>query len=415
MASNRRNFLRSLSAGTVGLLGGARSKGIAALLQLPPPLRYPYLQNLRGDRVTILWTTVENRYAVVQYSTDRSFSTSVEADVQEYLAPYTGLNFRFYQYRAELGGLSPGTDYSYRVILDDRNLTPLDELHFRTPGPGPFRFLVFGDSGEDTAGQSSVARRMIEEDPALVLHTGDLVYPSCTFDQIDRNYFRYYRDLMRLVPFFPTPGNHEYESNNAATYLAVHAVPVDDVPVRGRGRYYSFDWGNVHFISLDSNASLVEAANGTGQMLQWLESDLQKTRQLWRVVYFHHPPYSTGLNQNDPLSALVRDRVVPILERYNVQLVINGHEHSYQRSKPIKGGVPVDSGAGTVYLTSGGGGASLYPTYSSPLNTVRWSAHHYLRADVEQTRITLRAIRDDGVEIDAVTLGASPSHSRRRP
>ena len=114
--------------------------------------------------------------------------------------------------------------------------------------------------------------------------------------------------------------------------MAVHSVPGDTVPVADRGRYYSFDWANVHFVSLDSNLSLERAVTSGGPMLEWLNNDLRSTRQFWRVVYFHHPPYGAGPNQNDVHSLWIRQYAVPIFEANGVQLVLNGHEHSYQRS-----------------------------------------------------------------------------------
>src|SRR5581483_10806821 len=121
---------------------------------------------------------------------------------------------------------------------------------------------------------------------------------------------------MSSVPFFPAPGNHDYETPNAIPYLTVHSVPTDGVPPIDRGRYYSFDWGNVHFVSLDGHQSLERAVVGTGSMLKWLQADLRSTQQFWKIVYFHYPPFAAGPNMNDPHSALVRQYIVPILETH---------------------------------------------------------------------------------------------------
>src|SRR6266536_2639248 len=104
---------------------------------------------------------------------------------------------------------------------------------------------------------------MNQETPALVLHTGDIAYQSGTFEQFQAFYFDFYASIMKRAPFFPCPSNHDYDTNLAAPYLALHSVPTEGVPLADRGRYYSFDWGNVHFISLDSNASLASAVSGT--------------------------------------------------------------------------------------------------------------------------------------------------------
>src|SRR5262249_41006487 len=152
------------------------------------------------------------------------------------------------------------------------------------------------------------------------------------------------------------------------------------------------------FVSIDAHQSLDRAVNSNGPMLRWLDNDLRSTRQFWRIVYFHYPPYATGQNVNDTQSFWVRQYVVPILEKNGVQLVLSGHEHSYQRSVPIRKSSIVDAAIGTSYFTSGGGGAILYPTPDKPLVAFRASEYHYLRAEVQGTRITVRSIRYDGVE-----------------
>ena len=146
-------------------------------------------------------------------------------------------------------------------------------------------------------------------------------------------------------------------------------------------------------------------------MLDWLENDLRTTRQFWKIVYFHHPPFAGGPNENDPLATLARNCLVPIIERYGVQLVLNGHEHSYQRTFPLTGQQIVTKGNGTVYVTSGGGGYGLYAAYSHPLVAVGHSVHHYLRVDVGTSRLTVRAIGLSGEEIDSFDLAPLPEIS----
>jgi len=381
---------------------------MAALSQAASLLRYPYLQNVRSDRATISWTSFNDGPGIVEYSTDSSFSNRVRAHVMERTPEETGLDYTYYRYRAVLTGLAGSTEYFYRVLIDGEDLTPDDELHFRTRAFSPFHFLAFGDSGTGSAEQARLAQLMVEERPALVLHTGDIVYPSGSFAGYQSRYFNVYQNLMKRAAFFPIPGNHDYQTDNAWSYLSVHDLPVEDVPAADHERYYSYDWGNVHFIALDSNAPLTRAANGNGPMLAWLENDLRNARQFWRVAYFHHPPYAGGPNERDPLSALARSRIVPILEKHNVALVLNGHEHSYQRSWPLRGGQPVQDGDGVVYLTTGGGGVRLYPVFPRPFLAYAESVHHFVRAEVNGFQMTLRAIGMDRQEIDHVTLAPPP-------
>jgi len=380
-----------------------RNLSLAATLVRPP-----YLQKLRRDRATILWTTLERGAGVVLYSTDQIDWQSVAARMREMSPAETRQRATQFHYQADLPGLAPNTEYFYRVLVDGEDVSPGEELRFRTAAGGPCSFLVFGDSGQTNPERTRLAQLMNRERPALVLHTGDIAYFQGSFEQFQNEYFQPYAPLMRRAPFFPAPGNHDYETQNAAPYLALHALPSDGVPAEDRGRYYSFDWGNVHFIALDSNLPLSRAAERTGPMLEWLEGDLRRARQFWKVAYFHHPPFASGPNENDALSILARRHLVPILEKYGAQLVFNGHEHSYQQTKPLRGGEIVEPGTGTVYITSGGGGGQLYSVFPRTHIAFAESAHHFIRAEVQGPRMTLRVFRLDGQEIDTVNLAPLP-------
>jgi uncharacterized protein (TIGR03437 family) len=141
-------------------------------------------------------------------------------------------------------------------------------------------------------------------------------------------------------------------------------------------------------------------------MLDWLAADLARTKKFWRFVFFHHPAYSMGAYQNDARTRLVRDHLAPILERHGVHIAFHGHEHSYQRSFPISDGNAASTG--TLYITTGGGGASLYTVDVGPRTAFALSAHHYLRVSVDGAAATMEAVRDDGQIFDRVDLAPAP-------
>ncbi|HEY1337185.1 MAG TPA: fibronectin type III domain-containing protein [Bryobacteraceae bacterium] len=146
------------------------------------------------DHVTIVWSTRENLSGEVRYSTDQSFSkTASVARVRQFPVSVTKMAQSFTQYQVDLTGLTPGTQYSYRVVMSDGvNITPDPAPQFRTASPGPFTFLVVGDSGLGSAAQRDIAQLMIAENPSLVLHVGDIAYENGTFDEFTNNYFEYY-------------------------------------------------------------------------------------------------------------------------------------------------------------------------------------------------------------------------------
>jgi uncharacterized protein (TIGR03437 family) len=397
----------------IGLLGG----GVACALALafPPPLaatlvHRPYLQNLGADHVTVVWSARENQSASVEYSTDASFSLSVPAGpVSTFLASQTDMGFTFYQYRADLTGLSPGTAYSYRVILGGQNVTPESDYRFTTSGPGPFSFLAFGDSGDGSNHQLAVTLQMVTEHPNFVVHVGDIAYQSGTYNEFTANYFEYYYTLMRRTCFFTIAGNHEYITANSAPYLALHAPPTDTVPALDSGKYYSFDWADTHFVALDANLLDPHFPDALARMLAWFDNDLANTPATWKIVFWHQTPYPIFHHLDDPIDIAARALFVPILERHGVQLVLAGHEHNYQRSKPMRGGVPVPPGTGgTVYMVTGGGGGALHPVV--PESFLDWEAAvwHYLRVSVDGQKLTIQAIGTDGKEFDRLVLTQAP-------
>jgi uncharacterized protein (TIGR03437 family) len=364
-------------------------------------VRAPYLQNVSSTGATIMWTTRERVTAMVKYSVDGDMSRAATAQVRESQSKNPGESV--FIYRAELQGLSPSRTYFYQIFINDVPVT--DALRIRTAGPGPFTFLVFGDSGTGNDQQAAVARAMIaRENPSLVLHTGDLSQESGTLEQLDVNYLGVYATMMARAPFFPSPGNHDYYTDRGTPCFSLHAAPPSNVPVQDTGRYYSFDWGNVHFVSLNSN--LLDEPDAADRMLHWLEQDLQKQKAFWKIVYFHHLPYPTGHHVDDPYSHIVRERVVPIVEKYGVQLVLSGHEHSYQRTLALKNGKPASDSRGTVYVVTGGGGGVLHRINPTSIHAVMRSAHHYLRAEVRGGTLTLTAVGSDGEILDRHTLVA---------
>ena len=347
----------------MGTLAAVATQGPPFGLNLgtePTLFRFPYVQNTTASSSAVLWATEETGAATAELSSDGRNFTRVTASSRRFLREETRLLQPFTLHQVNFANLRQDTMYSYRVSL---NGIPLSQGRFQTAGTGPFVFNVIGDSGQRTPAQFSIARQIASERPAFLIHAGDIAYLQGNHLDFQLNHFEVYSFLLNNVPFFPVPGNHEYGTENAGPYLSMHVVPSSSAPPEDAGRYYSFDWGNAHFVCLDSNAPLQRAARGEGQMLQWLDNDLRQTNQLWRVAVIHHAPYATGVNEGDGASLLVRQYVVPILESRGVKVVLSGHEHSYQRSYPLRAGAIVPTNTGTLYFTTGGGGAFLILSY----------------------------------------------------
>ena len=394
----RRTFLQAASA---GLCLPLLSRGGAAMA------RQPYLQNVLAHRATVLWTTQASGSGTVTITPPDTPSFTVQATMRVYDTAQTQLTAPFYQFQADVTGLDPATEYRYQVEVDGQVLgTDPAEFRFKTAPRGEFSFLAFGDSGAGSPEQESLIQLMAaERGISMVVHLGDMAYPAGTFEEFESAYFGLNAPLMRRLPFFSAPGNHEYLTNSGAPYVAGVVVPEGGVPAVDIGRYYSFNWGFAHFVSLDSNLLATARA---ADMLAWLDADLASATQRWRIVFLHHTPYPTGFHVGDPLCVAVRQMVNPIIEKHGVQLLLAGHEHGYERTYPLAGGQPAAPGVpSTTYVVSGGGGGALESVGNLPQCALSMQVFHYLRVNVGKDSLAFSAVGLDGSTIDEVTLGSS--------
>ncbi len=213
----------------------------------------------------------------------------------------------------------------------------------------------------DVAGCSSqgdeATGALVDTIPGTIILAGDIVYESGTAkefaDCFDPSWGRH-RSRTR-----PAPGNHEYESLNAAPYFAYFGTAAGPP---GRG-YYSFDVGAWHIVSLNSN---VDASAGSPQE-QWLRADLSANTARCTLAYWHHPVFSSGLHGNDPkMQPMWRD-----LYDAQAELVISGHDHDYERFAPQTADGIADNARGIREFVVGTGGRSFYPMLAARPNSER--------------------------------------------
>lgn len=220
---------------------------------------------------------------------------------------------------------------------------------FRTPpltgSTKPTRIWVIGDSGMANWGAIHVRDAYLSYTGTRAtdvwITLGDNAYASGTDLEYQNNFFNIYPTLLSQTAVWPTYGNHDAFSSNSITgtgpYFNAFKLPTlgeaGGTP-SGTEAYYSFNRGNIHFISLNSQ-ELSRSLPGT-PMLAWLASDLQYAAPIfrWIIAFWHHPPYTKGSHNSDTEMHLyqMRQYVLPILENYGVDLVLGGHSHSYERS-----------------------------------------------------------------------------------
>jgi predicted phosphodiesterase len=283
---------------------------------------------------------------------------------------------------ARLERLEPDTLYCYAL----RGMTA--RAGFRTApasgGSRPVRFIAFGDSGDGSSYQYTVARQMLTAPFDLILHTGDVAYDDGTWAQLEKGFFEVYAGTIRSFPAFLVAGNHDYATENAAPFRQVFALP-DNETGKGVERWYSFDWGNVHFVALDSERI-------SRDQVAWLEADLAATRQPWKIVFGHHPPFSSG-NHGSDLD--FRRHFLPILQRHRVALVLSGHDHHYERSKQM---------GDTTYIVTGGGGHGTREVGRSDFTQFSVDTLHFVQVEVNGAELFVHAIDGTGVEFDSARI-----------
>ena len=366
-------------------------------------VRQPYLQQVSSTSTTVVWATRESGPAEVRYWRTSDSPIAVAATTRLFPGSSTGMGFDYYQHEARLANLSPTTLYNYDVFVRGGDATPGVVDRFSTaipPGSGSVRFIAFGDSGTGSFEQRQLGALMTNDSFDLALHSGDIAYPDGTYLQFHETFFGMYRDWLRSRPAYPSIGNHDNNTLAALPYRELFTLPENGASANypdHKERYYSFDYGPVHFVALDTELAFADPARRQEQ-LSWLSADLVATTQPWRVVFFHKPPYSSGEHGSD---LLIRQAFGPIFEQYGVQLVINGHDHHYERIVPWR---ESSAGQAVTYVVTGGGGAALRTVGQSAWTAISRPAHHYLRGMVSGCQLTLQAVGLNGEVFDEYLL-----------
>jgi len=285
---------------------------------------------------------------------------------------------------AVFDGLAPNTAYEYHICADPNNkafatrTSPMPKArsaatsrpaHGDDVAPAVVRILAFGDSGQGDANQYQLAAQMAKVKPNLIIHTGDLIYPDGERSDYREKFYRPYASLIAAAPFYPCPGNHDVRTDRAAPLFEQFVLPENGPAEETPERNYWFDYGDIRFVSIDSNVYLESLEK---VIVPWLDRALSASDARWKVCFLHHPVYSNA--KYGPTKKLW-NTIVPVMEKRGVQLVLNGHDHLYERTHPILRKEIVAPGQGIVYVTTGAGGAELYAPRDTPIPEIAVTYH----------------------------------------
>ncbi|MDP1801789.1 MAG: metallophosphoesterase [Bacteroidota bacterium] len=409
----------------------------------------PYLQIGTPNSMVIRWETNIASNSRVTYGTSSLALTStvnVAASVTSHSVLITGL--------------SAFTKYYYSVGNSTTVIQQGADNYFVTspvPGtPGNYRFWVTGDCGNGSTNQTNCKNQYLTYNGNNITHgwllLGDNAYSNGTNAEYDTKFFNYYEtDIMKKAVLWPAPGNHDY-NNGASTATNVPYYSIFSMPTAGQAgglasgtpAYYSYDYGNIHFISLDSYGTVGsnKMYDTLGAQALWLKADLAANTKRWTIAYWHHPPYTMGSHNSDfeffDLGE-VRSKFIRILESRKVDLILCGHSHDYERSKLMKGhyglessfnagthNLSTQSGAydgsanscpyikdsinaknGTVYVVSGSAGQLGSTQAQFPHNAMHYSSATHggsFILDIQDNRLDAKWLCADGVIRDKFTI-----------
>lgn len=403
--------------------------------------RGPYLQLGTPTAMTVRWRTNGATDSRVRYGTAPG-NLNVIADNAASTTEHV----------VTLNGLTPATTYYYSVGSSTQTLAGDASHTFLTPPtPGtnvPTRIWVLGDSGAANNDARAVRDAYLAYPGAaqtnLWLMLGDNAYEEGTDAEYQAAVFDMHPFLLRRSVLWPTIGNHDTAQSNVPPptlpYFAMFTLPAAGEAggiASGTEKYYSFDYGSIHFICLDSMTS---DRTTMGAMMTWLENDLAATTRPWIIAFWHHPPYSKGSHDSDFEDELaeMRENALPLLESYGVDLVLGGHSHAYERSFLIDGhygtsntfvssmkkdggsGRPEDTGAytkatsgmapheGAVYVVAGSGSIKSGGPFGHPAMFVSMTQLGSMVLDVNGNRLDAKFLRETGAIDDSFTILKGP-------
>ncbi|MBI2059824.1 MAG: metallophosphoesterase [Nitrospirae bacterium] len=364
------------------------SAGLGAAVSILTPFvawgaisKGPYLQSVNSSSVVVVVESGASS-ATVNYGLDTLYGKSATAsDVSNNDVIEVGL-----------AGLAPSSLYHYKVTTSSGDASS-DLTFFTAPASGEsFSFVVYGDnrkgtifeSGGSNSDHQKVVDAIVGQSPDFLVNSADFVATGTSSGDW-QNFFDIERTLIGKSPLFPTMGNHDTGSLYGKFFVTPTAAS-------GTEDWYSFNYGNAHFVSVNTEQNF---ASG-GSQYAFLNNDLAASAGKGPLfVFFHKPPFSSGYHGED---SGVKQDLVPLFQKHGVDLVFNGHDHNYERTKSING---------VTYVVSGGGGAPLRDVGLCSYSVTSRKTLNHLYVQVSGNVVTAKAYQPDGTTIDSFSVDAT--------
>ncbi len=358
----------------------------------------PVLLRVSQHRAAIMWETNKDGLGKLHYGEGPRPNQWVHSTTEkvQYKTAATGGQTdqkTAFIHKVWLQDLEPSCTYNYRVA----GAGVLSEMYeFRTTpaDTDEVTFVVYGDSRTHPQTHRKLVELMKEKKPDFIVNTGDLVSRGDQYEQWGPEFFAPIRGLAERVPFHIAKGNHEGSGGNFERLL----VPP------GQDNNFSFDYGPLHYLCVDN----VSRGMSTEERLRLIAADAANSKAPWKFVSFHVPSLNFGGHWSD----WGHPDALPTFAKAGVDFVITGHSHQYERFWPVTP-PPATKGSHVTYITTGGGGASLYGVEPVLYHASAKQIHHFCLFHIKGSRLTMDTIDVDGNIIDHLEITKSSGQLNR--
>ena len=340
----------------------------------------PYLQAVSGKDVCVMVECDSMDPVSVQFGVNTTYGET--AKTQSTLP--TDTKPTTYVHRVWLSDLKPNTTYHYRATQDGTAYSTDAAFITAVPAGVPFKFAALGDFRTNTAIHEGIVAKIRDMHPAFSIYGGDLC-GSGSYKMFKNEFFQPNElALDAVTPFFNSPGNHEGWTPNTKAFTQAPVGPKD-----AQG-YYSFDYGDVHFLAINDEVSYAKDS------AQWkfAKQDLESTKQLWKIVFFHQPAYCAGGHGENKGMILMTKQ---LFDPNKVNIVIAGHTHLYQHNLVN----------GIHHFVLGSAGAPLYNPGKADYVVKTAKAYHFAILEVNKNKIHMVVYKNDGSVLDTLDLDSS--------
>jgi hypothetical protein len=355
--------------------------------------------------------------AVIRFSTDEPTPAWIEYGPQGQCNLVMTNSPKQKNHVITLHGLIPNTQFCYKVYVQNQDETGVQEgisgtfSTAYTAERKELDFMVIGNTSDPNhnAGgiKKQLAQSMLNHKADFLIHTGNIATDGSATN-VYADFYEPFKEVLKQMPYMAALGEDEYGPNKNTQegkgFLNANYKPINSMPwSKGTPNYYYYDSANARIIVIDTNnlydAIFAPQIEKNSKQYEWLKNSLATAgADKWKIVVMHHPVFSSGASE-DKLSQFL----APLFEAHKVNLVLQGHQGAYERTKPIR--AAHSAKAGPIYITIGGAGRLFEPSsYDNEWTSKYYATPHFAHIKIVDRKLSLRIYTHEDKKIDALDI-----------